>query len=133
MKVALKRLEIDVNSDEKIIQEFIHEHSKNILIHQGSAMIADFVLSKQISEESLNLNSDVCGMPAYIDPNCITDPKYKRDKKSDIFSLGVIFWEISSGHPPFESLSPLQITIRHSKGIREEPLKDTLPQYVELI
>ncbi|RIB23443.1 kinase-like domain-containing protein [Gigaspora rosea] len=76
-------------------------HSKNILIDNGRPMIAGFSLSKQINETLMTSNSKVHGMAAYIDPQCFFDEKYRRDMKSDIYSFGVILWEISSGKPPF--------------------------------
>ncbi len=42
-------------------------------------------------------------MPAFIESKCFNDKIYKRDKKkSDIYGLGNILWEISSEYPPFE-------------------------------
>ena len=40
------------------------------------------------------------GTTAYRDPLSLRDQSYKRGKESDIFSLGVLFWEISSGQIP---------------------------------
>ncbi|RIB09510.1 kinase-like domain-containing protein [Gigaspora rosea] len=68
-------------------------NSKNILVYNKQIKIIDFGMSKQINEVSTPLCSEIKGMPAYIDPRCFKDLKY--DKKSDIFSLGVILWEIS--------------------------------------
>ncbi|RIB11350.1 kinase-like domain-containing protein [Gigaspora rosea] len=70
-------------------------NSKNILVYNKQIKIIDFGMSKQINEVSTQLYSEIKGMPAYMDPRCFKDLKY--DKKSDIFSLGVILWEISSG------------------------------------
>ncbi|RIB14913.1 kinase-like domain-containing protein [Gigaspora rosea] len=81
-------------------------HSKNILIHQGKSKIAGFGPSKQINK---TLNSVAHEMLAYVEPQCFTIPKYTRDKKSDIYSFGVILWEISSGSPPFWSFEPITI------------------------
>ena len=62
-------------------------------------LIADFGISKE--ESSTTSNSLVKGTPAYIDPQCHIQDKYKRSKKSDIFSFGMILWEISSEKEPF--------------------------------
>ncbi|KAF0558628.1 kinase-like protein [Gigaspora margarita] len=87
--------------DDNIIHRDLH--SKNILIHQRQPRIADFGLSKQMNESFMTSNSMVQGMPAYVEPQCFIKERYKRDKKSDIYSLGVILWEISSGRPPYQT------------------------------
>ncbi|KAF0463065.1 kinase-like protein [Gigaspora margarita] len=146
-----KFLELRWNDKLRIAEEittgllYLHEndiihrdlHSKNILIDQGKAMIADFGLSKQLEDTSLVTVSMVYGLPAYIDPQCYkvnTDsPTYERCKKSDVYSLGVIFWEISSGRPPFESIRVReQVAIEIYKGKRETPVENTPELYVTL-
>ncbi|KAF0454573.1 kinase-like protein [Gigaspora margarita] len=73
-------------------------HSKNILVHQGKSKIAGFGLSKQINKTLISVAHE---MLAFVEPKCFTVPKYTLDKKSDIYSFGVILWEVSSGSPPF--------------------------------
>ncbi|RIB05621.1 kinase-like domain-containing protein, partial [Gigaspora rosea] len=95
--------------------------------------IADFGLSKQINEKSMTSNSIINGMPAYIEPRCFIDHRYRRDKKSDIYSLGVILWEISSGKPPFQNFESLMALCFHVyQGNREDHIEGTPPQYIEL-
>ncbi|KAF0525242.1 kinase-like protein [Gigaspora margarita] len=133
LTVALKRIEVDKDLNKNIVDDFVSEHSKNILIHQGHPKIADFGLSKQINEMSLTSKSAVHGMPAYIEPKCFINSKYKRDIKSDIYSFGVILWEISSGKPPFEIFEEIVVLCLHiAQGNREEPIEGTPPQYVDL-
>ncbi|KAF0467440.1 map kinase kinase kinase [Gigaspora margarita] len=104
-------------------------HSKNILIHQKKPKIADLGLSKQINETSMNSNSIVRGMPAYVEPQCILKKEYQRDKRSDVYSAGVILWEISSGKPPFENLSDGMIYINVIQEKREESIEETLENF----
>ncbi|PKY56391.1 kinase-like protein [Rhizophagus irregularis] len=108
--------------------QIIHRdlHAKNILVNNGSLMIADFGLSKHLTE--IKSNSILLGMPAYIDPQCYIKNNYKRNEKSDIYSLGVLLWEISSGTLPFSKISVLEII----RGIREVPIEDTPVKYKEL-
>ena len=95
-------------------------------------MIADFGLSKDLNNSSMSLSSSLFGMPVFIEPRCFNDKKYKRDKKSDIYSLGNIFWEISSGYPPFDSCSKYLIPSKIINGERELPIKGTLSAYIKL-
>ena len=93
-------------------------------------MIADLGLSKKLSE--INSNSLLLGMPAYIDPQCYIKSNHKRNEKSDIYSLGVLFWEISSGNPPFSEISILKISLDIVKGMRETPVSNTPFEYQQL-
>ncbi|KAF0449002.1 kinase-like protein [Gigaspora margarita] len=107
-------------------------NSKNVLVHNKQIKITDFGMSRQINEVSIPSCSEVKCMPAYIDPRCLKDSKY--DKKSDIYSLGVILWEISSGQPPFKLLTSYEIfwNIQVLDEFREIPAANTPLQYVEL-
>src|SRR3954453_9849782 len=94
-------------------------------------MIADLGLSKQLSVESTS-NSKLYGMPAYIEPQCYKDDNYVRDKRSDIYSLGVLLWELTSGCPPFSQIPPVTLNYKIAIGFREQPVIDTPSAYVRL-
>ncbi|KAF0495981.1 kinase-like protein [Gigaspora margarita] len=126
--VVLKSLNNDTN--EIYINAFINEHSKNILVHHQRMIIADFGISKHIDEVTM---VKAGGMFAYLEPRCFADPKYKCDKRSDIYSFGVILWEISSGRPPFDSYEhKIAIVMQVNSGVREIPVKNTPDIYVDL-
>ena len=69
-----------------------------MLIHGKTAKITDFGTSEKMLLRKTR--TDYRGTHAYLDPKCFNDNDSKRDEKSDIFSLGVILWEISSREYP---------------------------------
>ncbi|KAF0490229.1 kinase-like protein [Gigaspora margarita] len=108
-------------------------HSKNILINDGELLIADFGLSKKLDDTYNSTASMIKGMPAYLDPDFHQEPGKKPDKKSDIYSLGVLFWELTSGVPPFaNAINTLAILIQTLKGYREQPIPGTPIDYAKL-
>ncbi|CAG8515019.1 8714_t:CDS:2 [Diversispora eburnea] len=105
-------------------------HSKNVLVHKGKLLITDFGLSKILDTNS---NSFKGGMYAYLDPEYLRNSiTYKRDKASDIYSLGMLFWELSSGKPPFGNLSSLQISEMVKSGKREASINGTPEDYIKI-
>jgi len=94
-------------------------------------MIADLGLSKQLTAEDTS-NSAVYGISEYMEPQCYKHDIYVRDEKSDIYSLGVLFWEITSGYSPFSKNRSHNLTIKISNGFREEPINNTPQVYVTL-
>lgn len=94
-------------------------------------LIADFGLSKE--ESLITSNSLLRGIPAYIDPQCHMQKGYKRFKSSDIFSFGVLLWEISAcGKIPFAELSDFMIMAKLVNGIREQRVNPTPDEYYDL-
>lgn len=94
-------------------------------------MIADLGLSKHLTGE-ITSNSMVWGMLEYIEPQCYVVENYVRDKRSDIYSLGILLWEITSGYPPFSSISRTTLCYKIANGYREPPMDDTPLEFVEL-
>ena len=74
----------------------------NILVHQKKIKLADFGLSMKIAEVSSNV-SKIFGVVPYVDPKGLKDPRHKLDRKSDVYSIGVLMWQISSGRQPFHA------------------------------
>ncbi|KAF0513796.1 kinase-like protein [Gigaspora margarita] len=121
-------------------------HAMNILVHEGKPMIADFGCLELLTERKMmitdfglskTLTSDtssthLIGTIPYIEPERLTNHSYKCDEKSDIYSLGVILWEISSGKRPFEFVQEREIISYILNGVRETPVKDTQTEYVEI-
>ncbi|PKY47462.1 kinase-like protein [Rhizophagus irregularis] len=113
--------------DKKIIHRDLH--SNNILVHQRKIKISDFGLSEMIDHST---RSFVGGIPAYMEPQLFISNEYCLDEKSDVYSLGVLMWEISSGQPPFNFKSPEQVISLITNNKREMPIYGTPIKYVSL-
>ncbi|CAB5352822.1 unnamed protein product [Rhizophagus irregularis] len=110
-------------------------HSNNILVLQNKIKLADFGLSKSIEETSNVQSSKLFGVIPYVDPKRLMDQKYKLNELSDVYSVGVLLWEISSGKQPFCSEGEaydIGLAFEISQGSREEPIPDTPEAYVTL-
>ena len=58
---------------------------------------------------------------------------YSLNKKSDIYSIGILLWEISSGRPPFcNELYNADLAMEILQGLRETPIPDTPEDYVKI-
>ncbi|PKY28446.1 kinase-like protein [Rhizophagus irregularis] len=117
--------------------EIIHGdlHPGNILIHQHTIKIADFGRSRKHGS-AINKKEKAYGVVPYMDPKILEkilkDHSCDLTKKSDIYSLAVIFWQLTSCRPPFESETDDGLNIRIINGEREIPMPNTDSGYVKL-
>ncbi|RIA94084.1 kinase-like domain-containing protein [Glomus cerebriforme] len=76
--------------------------------------------------------NDVHGVLPYIAPEVLRGKSYTR--AADIYSFGIIMWEMTSGIPAFHNIShDFQLSLDICKGIRPEIIEGTMPEYVELM
>ncbi|RIB20588.1 glycosyltransferase family 20 protein [Gigaspora rosea] len=71
-------------------------------------------------------------MIPYTDPQLLDNDQLKHNVKSDIYSLGVLFWELTSGVPPFQRFPQKGILLEILKGKKEIPIANTPPDYISL-
>jgi len=105
-------------------QGVIHRDLKpdNLILNQlGAPVIVDFGLSKTFSEEETNgfvtSQGMVLGSPGYMSPEQVQ--AMSHDHRTDIFSLGVIMYELLNGSNPFLDDSPIKAM---QKIINEDPM-----------
>jgi serine/threonine protein kinase len=86
-------------------KEIIHRDLKpqNLLINEGHILkLSDFGLAKELKKEDaeIDLKQTYCGSPMYMSPELIQHKKYNSN--SDLWSIGVIIYEMITGEPPFK-------------------------------
>ncbi|GBB83338.1 hypothetical protein RclHR1_10060011 [Rhizophagus clarus] len=107
-------------------------HPNNVLVHDGRMMISDLGFSDTWHDSTKPYHDE---MIPFLEPLFLQNNSYQRDKRSDIYSLGVIMCEVSSGRPPFESTaSNFHLLLRIiMNGERESSIVPGAPlQYVQL-
>src|SRR5215213_6487342 len=76
-------------------------HSGNILLHGGNCYITDLGLCGPVDEKSSN---KVYGIISYLAPELLRGTNNtKNTKETDIYSIGMLMWEIFAGHSPFDN------------------------------
>jgi serine/threonine protein kinase len=110
--------------------DYAHSHGvvhrdikpENILLHEGEAVLADFGIALAVKEAGGNRLTETglsLGTPQYMSPEQATGER-TLDKRTDIYSLGAVFYEMIAGEPPVTGATA-QVMI--AKLLTERPVK----------
>ena len=116
----------------------IHRDLKpsNILIDlEDQPHVSDFGLAKWSGDQSMLSNPGmVLGTPAYMSPEQARGDSHLVDRRSDVYSLGVLLYELLTGKPPFEGNSTLLLHQIQSQDPRAPRTHDkSIPLDLETI
>ncbi|XP_030522735.1 serine/threonine-protein kinase STY46-like isoform X1 [Rhodamnia argentea] len=133
---TLLKVAIDVSKGMNYLHQnnIIHRDLKaaNLLMDENEQVVkvADFGVAR-VKAQSGVMTAET-GTYRWMAPEVIEHKPY--DHKADIFSFGVVLWELLTGKLPYEHLTPLQAAVGVvQKGLRPTIPKDTHPKLVELL
>jgi serine/threonine-protein kinase len=93
---------------------------RNIMIDkEGNARIMDFGIARSIKVKGITRVGSIIGTPEYMSPEQVKGEKVNQ--QSDVYSLGIILFEMMTGQVPFEGDTSLSIALKHEKEIPPDP------------
>jgi serine/threonine-protein kinase len=93
---------------------------QNIMIDRGgNARIMDFGISCSIETKGMTEAGAMIGTPEYMSPEQFEGREV--DHRSDIYSLGIVLFEMVTGREPFEGDTPFAVGIKHKSETPEDP------------
>lgn len=114
--------------------DVVHRDVKpsNILLRpDGHAYLADFGLARAKLEARFQTRSGaMIGTPEYMAPE---QSNGHNDHRSDIYSLGIVLYQMLTGQVPFTADSPVAVTLKHiqSTPVRPRQLNESIPLSIE--
>jgi serine/threonine-protein kinase len=114
----------------------IHRDVKpsNVMINEsGNVLLADFGLARLVEGTGTLTGSKLMGTPAFVSPE--QGRGAKLDGRSDQYSLGVMLFQIATGHLPFDADAPMATVLMHIQEPVPRPrsLNPSLPPAVEAV
>ncbi len=140
---------INLNETARIVEQIAaaldhaHQHgilhrdvkSSNVLLDEGGwVQLADFGLAKMLSgDEGLTATGVGIGTPAYMSPE--QGQGLAVDQRTDVYSLGVLLYEMAAGRLPYDAETPMAIVFKHIYEPLPLPrrINPALPEEVERI
>lgn len=146
LKGVLKRHGyLPVDEAVKIIMQvtdaLIHAHSNqvihrdikphNILINENGVKIADFGIARTVTQSTITHTGSVLGSIHYLSPEQARGGW--TDERSDLYSLGIVFYELLTGEVPFSGETPVSVIMKHLEDnyVYPRELRPEIPQSVE--
>jgi serine/threonine protein kinase/Flp pilus assembly protein TadD len=104
---------------------------QNIMIdEEGNVRIMDFGIASSLETKGVTVPGMMIGTPEYMSPEQVDGGEV--DERSDIYSLGVILFEMVAGQPPFGGDTPLNVAYKHKNEPPPDP-RDFNPEIPETL
>jgi len=128
----------------QILRALQHAHERGIvhrdikpqnimMFTDGTIKVMDFGIAKFAREEGRTATDQAIGTVHYISPEQARGDV--TDAKSDLYSVGVMLYEMLTGQKPFDTDNPVSIAVMHMQNIAELPrhINPDIPEHIEEI
>lgn len=128
----------------QIMKALSHAHSRGIIhrdikpqnimvLRDGSVKVADFGIARVTSAAQSTLTQEALGSVHYISPEQARGSHI--DTRADIYSAGVVLYEMTAGRLPYEGDTPVSVAIQHISSIPLPPrdINPDIPEALEAI
>ncbi len=114
----------------------IHRDIKpaNVLLSKnGSPILTDFGIARLIDASGLTMSGAFVGTPSYVSPEAGRGEQV--DERADIYSLGIVFYEMLTGKVPYDADTPYAVILKHINDPLPQPRQfvAALPEAVERV
>lgn len=133
-----------ISYTEQILLALAHAHSKGIvhrdikpqnimLLKSGIIKVTDFGIAKLANAETVTVTDKAIGTVYYISPEQASG--HQIDRRSDIYSLGVMMYEMATGELPFTADSPVSVAMMQINETAKAPseINRNMPRGLEQI
>ena len=125
----------------QIMKALSHAHNRGIIhrdikpqnimvLRDGSVKVADFGIARLASAAQATLTQEALGSVHYISPEQARGSRI--DTRADIYSAGVVLYEMTAGRLPYEGDTPVSVAIQHINSI-PLPTRDINPEIPEAV
>ena len=128
----------------QILRALQHAHDRGIvhrdvkssnvmLLRDGTIKVMDFGIARFNRENNKTMSDKTIGSVHYISPEQARGDI--TDERSDIYSVGVVLYEMLTGKKPFDGDNPMSIVLKHMQSTAKRPseLNSTIPEGLEQI